>query len=215
MSLNMTQQDVTGIFESAIKFFKNFSGDIFPSFDTENWYAQCFLMHLQQFEIDENANIIPVATKAFKNALEQSTAKVVKLIDKRKTEGNAIIEKISNKELLIKRYRKEYNKQLSASGTEFGRDDWMNYNNWIVTTAFWDGFLMSQKPGFQYVPPENADGPLKKFIKPVTLPLQGMNMKAREIKLPVNGERAEDVLLVPTRSFGAYFNEQQKKKKKG
>ena len=215
MSLYLTKYEVIDSLESAMNFFQKFSKDIYPSFIIESWYLETFLFHLPDLHAKEDANFIPVVTKEFRNALRQYSIDIEELIDPNKAEGNVILEKISGKQFLKKIDQKSYNKSISGPEPLLDRKLWMNYNNWVLARAFWEGVILSQEPGFKYIPPEETDGPLKLFIGKATKPLLGMNMMARKVGLGIIDESHNNFIVYPTRSFAEYFHPRIRKKKAG
>ena len=186
MNIHLSKQDASLIFALAIHERANCPCDISPNFETETLYAEYLFAYIIELPVDDNTDIITIATEKFNNNLISSYKGICQVLDKYQVDGTKIFEIISKEKLIPRKDRSSYNRQLpekypKAKGIK--KTEWENYNHWVLVNAYWQGFLWSQQPDFKIILPPDANGPMEFFLADEMKVLWGMKMKAREAGL--------------------------------
>ena len=181
MNLHLTKHDACQIFALALHKRANCSFDISPSFEIETWYAEYFLEYVPEFLVDDNTDIIPIVTEKYINILNSSYRGICKVLDKYPVDGTKIFEIISKKQIIPRKDRSAYNRQVPGKHPKgLKKAAWANYNHRVLANAYWLGFLGSLQPDFQITLPDDTSGPREFFLATEIKPFWGMRMKAEE-----------------------------------
>ena len=195
----MTKAEVCQSFDDALNEGKSFSAKLKKVLDTEIWYAEHFRLFLSQFKIDEKADIIPVATEKFTNALNQSFKEICKVLDNTKADGSRIFEIIDNGRFILRGDKKQYNKQVTGKYPKgLKREEWERYNHWLLTKIYWQGFLFSQEKYFKdfinaFFPNNGAQ------------PLWAMWLNGLMEEIPPIGDKDDCISVFPHARFVEYL----------
>ena len=206
MNIYLTKGEVCEIFASVIKQWKQPSDDIYPCFINETWYVECFHFYLSRMLVETYIDVVPLITEKFNNGLDTSFRNICKVLEQNPVDGTTIFEIMDKQKFIYMKDRKTYNRQVWGKWPKgLKREEWEEYNHWVLANLYWQGFLWSQESGFQITVPQDADGPIELFLADETKPLWGMRIKSLEAGTPIIGTDGDCIRVRPYVSIGSAF----------
>lgn len=108
---------------------------------------------------------------------------------------------------IFRKDRREYNRQVPGKYPKgIKKEEWEDYNHWLLANLYWQGFLWSMQPGFKIILPEDADGPVELFLSNDTKLLWGMRIKALDAGKPIIGPDGDCINVHPYASLKTHFS---------
>jgi hypothetical protein len=212
MDIHLTKECICKTLASVVKQWKHPASDIYPCFCNETWYAECFLFYLSRLPFHNDAAIIPFINQQIDNALDIAFRKVCRVLDQHPADGKNIFELMCDEKFILRRDRRRYNQQVAGKYPKgLKKEEWQEYNHWVLTKLYWNGFLWSQESGFQFALPQDVDGPVELFLSNATKPLWGMRIKAQEVGSVYIGDDGDCINVYPYACFETYFGSRNKR----
>lgn len=208
MSIQLTKGYVCNTLASVIRQWKHPAAGILPCFCNETWYCECFYFYLSRFPFRNDAPIVPYINQHIENALAIAFRKICKILDQHPADGAKLFELMCEEKFILRRDRTWFNKKVDGKYPKgLKRDEWEEYNHWLLAKLYWQGFLWSQEPGFQIILPNDIDGPVELFLSHSAMPLWGMRINAEQAGHPSIGSYGDCINVRPYAFFEMYFGE--------
>lgn len=141
--------------------------------------------------IDED-HLATVVEKRLEQSLEKSIRQICHTMDKYGANGSHIWRLMDNRQLILRRDWKKYNKQLSPDQDGITIREWENYHHWLLANACWTGFLTSFEDTFTIKMKDTWFDPPSLLLRPEYRPLFGMMTGVDQVGSPCISMRNEN-----------------------
>ncbi|HEX6432316.1 MAG TPA: hypothetical protein VF008_31705 [Niastella sp.] len=207
MHLTLTKPQVLDLTSALWKKWWNGKPKVYPSFTVELQYVDFFYLFLQPQPIDPAVNIIPVMRKQLELPLKKISGQMIAVLDKQKPEGAAIIQRMKDNRLILRRLWRNYNLQVSGKNDyPLTKEVWEDYNHWRLALTLWEGFVRSFEKGFTIELPEETYGSKRVLQAESNKPLWGMWWAFEELgRVYISSYKDnESISLFPYKSWVRY-----------
>jgi len=174
----LTKQDVFDLLKTTWQHWNDRPLE-YPHFLLELEYIDFFSLLITQLHVEENDNIVPVVNCYLDAAQKHSIKQICSMMEYQNSDGTAIWNLMSEKQLIVKRDQKIYKKQVPVkTRKELKKEYWMDYNHWILAKVCWNGLLDSQNPDFRIIitssVAEDSEDPIDVLLAQEYKPLWGV-----------------------------------------
>lgn len=206
MSLNLTKIDVCETLSSTLRRWKYPPFITIPTFYIEAWFADSFLYFFAHIPVDSYTNVVPFINQKFEEGVNTSFKNICRVLDQNKADGTEIFELMNDRQFISRQHRLKYNRQITGKGPRgLKKMEWDNYNNSLLAMKYWEGFLLSQKTGFQIWLPCESEGPIELFLNQDTKPLWGMQKSTDEMGITFYNRNGAPFYLNPFPAMAFLF----------
>jgi len=130
----------------------------FPTFCVELDYVGFFNKFLPYISAELDGSFIHAVNAYLEEAIQLTILNICRTLDQNEADGSMIWHLLDERKLILRRYRLAYSKQLVGKGPKgLQKNDWLDYNHWILASIFWKAILRSHHEEFKVIIPHDAD----------------------------------------------------------
>jgi hypothetical protein len=171
-------------------------------FHNEVTYVYFFNFFLTKTTFKNRLNVVPEVSAMLDQACNMAFTAICKVLDRHSADGIPIFHLMMDEHLILRKHRRHYNVQVKGPHPKgLQREEWEDYNHWLLAKHYWKGILAALQPGHSLPIPDYIDLPLALSLAEETRLLLAMKEEIAMVGIPILGREGDCISLRPYQSF--------------